>query len=320
MASQQAIRFSICIPAYKSQHLQACIQSILDQTVEDFELILLNDRSPQPVEEVVKGFSDPRIRYFCNEKNVGAYHLVQNWNKCMDLSQGEYLVIMGDDDLLEPNYLEEFLRLIERYPDLNVYHCRSQIIDEEGNTHLLTPSCPSFETVYDSIWHRLNQLRSNYISDYIYRREALIKQGGFYDLPLAWGSDDITAFIASAERGIAHSNEPVFKYRSHGMSISSTTSNGLVKLEADLGYENWLENFLQTPPESSRNSVIYSHLLRQQKQYMKQRKLYSITKILASQAIPNPLPWLKEREKFHLTARDIFVASIKSRALRNKNH
>lgn len=207
------VKFSICIPAFKSSFLQECIESILAQSSRDFELIILNDCSPQPVEEIVNKFTDPRIRYFSNEKNVGSFHLVDNWNKCLSLATGEFFLIMGDDDLLHPDYLLEFTSLIEKFPHLNVYHCRSKIINDAGETVRLTPALPAFEHVFDSIWQRLEQLRSNYISDYVYRSEALQAQGGFYKLPLAWGSDDITAFIASRFLGIAHTNRPVFEYQ-----------------------------------------------------------------------------------------------------------
>src|SRR5690606_26858445 len=191
--------YSICIPAYKSKYLKDCIQSILRQSLDNLELIILNDCSPEPVEEIALRFKDSRINYHKNPSNVGALNLVDNWNKCLSLAQGEFVMIMGDDDLLEPDYLEEFSKLIEAYPDLEVYHCRSKIIDDDGGTVMLTPSSPSYERVYDSIWHRLRQYRSNYISDYLYRTKTLKQRKGFYYLPLAWGSDDITAFIASGE-------------------------------------------------------------------------------------------------------------------------
>ncbi|MGZ3810617.1 MAG: glycosyltransferase family 2 protein, partial [Mucilaginibacter sp.] len=68
--------FTIAIPAYKSQFLEECIASILGQTCTDFELIIVNDCSPQPVEEIVNKFIDPRIHYSKNEVNIGAENLV----------------------------------------------------------------------------------------------------------------------------------------------------------------------------------------------------------------------------------------------------
>ncbi|WPR74576.1 glycosyltransferase family 2 protein [Algoriphagus sp. NG3] len=304
-------KFSICIPAYKSKYLQECIDSILRQTVGEFELIILNDCSPEPVEEISKKNQDPRIRYFKNEKNVGAYDLVDNWNKCLELATGEFIVIMGDDDRLATDYLEEFENLIQSYPALHVYHCRSKIIDDDGNDVLLTPALPAFEYVYDSIWHRLRQLRSNYISDYVYRTVALKSQGGFYKLPLAWGSDDITAFIASAKNGIAHSNKPVFEYRSNRLSITST-GNDLHKMMADLSYSDWLDDFLINNPPHPSEKVIYQHLLKEKGKYMQEKKRYTMMLSMRSNPLGKAKTWFSTKEKFGLSIKDISVSLAKS--------
>jgi glycosyltransferase involved in cell wall biosynthesis len=313
------VKFSICVPAYKSKFLEDCISSILDQSILDFELIILNDCSPEPVEEIVTSFNDTRIRYFKNEVNVGAEKLVDNWNKCLSLAKGEFIVIMGDDDLLETDYLKEFLKLIGNNPELGVYHCRSQIIDNEGNTKLLTPSCPAFEDVYDSIWHRLNQLRSNYISDYVYRTQSLIARNGFYNLPFAWGSDDITAFIASEPKGIAHTNKAVFKYRSHELSISSSSSNALGKLEADLGYSVWLQEFLKKKPTHLEDLTLYLHLVKNQADYMRKRKLFTMAKLMLSNPFSKLLTWIKVRKRLEISTKDILIAAVKSQILKKSN-
>ncbi|WP_134091968.1 glycosyltransferase family 2 protein [Olivibacter sp. XZL3] len=305
------VKYSICIPAYKSRYLKSCIESILQQTIRDFELIILNDCSPEPIEAIVQQFEDNRIQYLQNDHNVGAIHLVENWNKCLSLAKGEYIMIMGDDDELEPDYLQEFSNLIAAYPTLNVYHCRSKIIDDAGQLSMLTPACPAFEHVYDSIWHRLAQYRSNYISDFVYRVEPLRKQGGFYKLPLAWGSDDITAFIATGQQGIAHTNKPVFRYRSNALSITST-GNNLHKMEANLGYAKWLRSFLQKEPESPEMAVVHRYLVAKQGHFMRQRKRFTMALSMRHALLANFWLWLKHRRVFDLSLKDIVVASIKS--------
>jgi glycosyltransferase involved in cell wall biosynthesis len=309
------IKYSICIPAYKSRYLKECIQSILQQSLDNFELIILNDCSPEPIEEIVSEFQDSRINYFKNDVNVGALNLVDNWNKCLSLAVGEFVVIMGDDDLLEGDFLKEFSHIISEYPDLDVYHCRSKIINDNGETLMLTPSCPSYERVYDSIWHRLQQYRSNYISDYMYRTSTLRERGGFYFLPLAWGSDDITAFIATAEKGIAHSNRPVFNYRSNSLSITST-GNDLEKMNANLGYESWLAEFLSEKPVNAEDETVYRHLLANQKNYMQQRKIFTMSKSMIMNPVQKSLLWIKNRKRYGIAMKDVVMAMVKSRRMK----
>ncbi len=305
------VKFSICIPAFKSKYLDECLDSIFSQTEDDYELIILNDCSPEPIEEIVLKRTDSRIRYFKNEKNVGAFDLTDNWNKCLELATGEFIVIMGDDDRFAPDYLAEFSNLIKNYPDLAVYHCRSKIIDDNGRDVTLTPALPAFEHVYDSIWHRLRQLRANYISDYVYRTSALVTQGGFYKLPLAWGSDDITAFIASAEKGIAHSNRPVFEYRSNRLSITST-GNDLEKMTSDLEYGDWLKNFLRNHAPDPSEDVIYQDLLKAQADYIQKKKQYTMLLSMRGNPLKKVKMWIKHKEKFGLSIQDIAISFTKS--------
>lgn len=307
-------KFSVCIPAYKSHFLAECMQSILAQSLADFELIVLNDCSPEPVRQIVATFNDARIRYYENERNVGAMQLTANWNKCLALAQGEYLVMMGDDDRLEPDYLDEFARLIRDYPELDVYHCRSVVIDDRGEPLQLTPACPTYERVCDHIWHRLNQWRSQYISDFVYRTAALRNKGGFYPLPLAWGSDDITAYLACAEKGVAHTNRPVFNYRSNDLSITSS-GNDLEKMRANMQYAQWLRDFLENHVPHDTEKVVYRALVRQQEQLMRDRKRYTMALSMRSNTRAKFWLWYKHRKTLGLRFADILAAAIKSRGL-----
>lgn len=310
-------KFSVCIPAYKSRFLSECIQSILGQSYADFEVIVLNDCSPEPVEEIVRSFSDGRIRYYENERNVGAVRLTDNWNRCVALAEGEFVVIMGDDDRLEPDYLETFVALMAQYPGLDVYHCRSLIINDEGNAVQLTPAGPSFERVCDHIWHRLNQWRSQYISDFVYRTDALRSVGGCHALPLAWGSDDITAYRACGGKGMAHTNTPVFNYRSNRLSITST-GNDLEKMRANLLYAAWLRDFLANHTPHETEQVVYRNLIEQQDRLMRQRKQYTMALSMRRHRARRFWMWYRHRKEFGLQLRDIFVAAVKARGLANR--
>lgn len=250
------IFFSIGIPAYKGIYLEDCIKSILCQTCKNFELIIVNDCSPDPIDELVELFTDRRIRYYKNEKNTGAEQVVENWNKCLQYAIGDFFILMGDDDRLEPDYLAEFLNLINQYPDLDIYHCRSVVINENSEPVKYTWSCPQYESTYDYIWHCLSLKRNQYVSDFVYRTEALRGIGGFFRLPLAWATDYLTAFIISGEKGIAHTHLILLNYRQSSYNITSTASIDL-KRSAMVQFEHWLENFLQKEPVHSHDKVIY---------------------------------------------------------------
>lgn len=117
------MKFSIGIPAFKSRFLKENIDNILKQTFSDFELIIVNDASPEDIDSIVNGYNDKRIRYYKNETNFGAVNVVDNWNKCLSLAKGEFFLLMGDDDKLMPNCLEEYDKLIKNIPNV-IYSIR----------------------------------------------------------------------------------------------------------------------------------------------------------------------------------------------------
>lgn len=295
------IKFSIGIPAFKDQFFKKCIESILNQTYSNFELIIVNDCSPKDLSSIVKQFNDERIKYFENEKNTGAVQVVNNWNKCLERATGDFFVLMGDDDMMAPNYLEEFEKLINKYPDLDVFHCRTIIIDENDKPKILTTSWPEFETVYENIWHRLTGKRKQYISDFVYRTQHLNENNGFFYLPLAWGSDDITTFRACGEKGIAHTNKPVFKYRSNNYSITST-GNSTVKMQATVSYFDWLYNFLnQSEPQNYLEKITHIHLQKGFERYFEIKKINILISSISSGLIKNTFSWIKQKKRFDLT-------------------
>ena len=148
------MKFSILIPAYKSNFLYECIESVLVQTYIKFELIIVDDDSPNNIYEIVTMFNDSRIKYYRNHKNCGALNVVDNWNKCLSYATGDYVICMGDDDILCENCLEEYKKLIDKYPSLNVFHGRTEIINEKSEFVRLTEARPEYESVYSLIWHR----------------------------------------------------------------------------------------------------------------------------------------------------------------------
>ncbi len=251
--------FSICLPTYKALFLKECLDSILQQTYLHFELIILNDHSPEPVIDIINLYKDERIRYYCNDKNVGAEKLVDNWNHCLNLAKGDFIVMMGDDDKMDPNYLEEFAEFIDKYPDLDVYHCRSKIINENSEFYSITPLVPEFETIYDYLWAYVKFDRQQYIGDFVYRTSAMKTKGGFYNLPLGWTSDFLTALIYCSDKGIAYTKSPVLNFRLSQYSISSS-GDILLKRKAELKYIDWIESFLNKDALNDQDKIIRSEI------------------------------------------------------------
>jgi len=226
-------KVSIGIPAYKPEFLEEAIASVLAQTFEDWELIVVDDCSPGDIRGIVGKFSDPRTRYYRNEKNLGAEDPSYNWDKCVSYAQGEFFCLLCDDDMYHPKFLEEMLKLAELFPDCNVFRARGQFIDRNGNVTSKYPSSPLWESCEDYIWHNSKGLRHQTVSEWMLRRQHIQGCGGYAHLPLAWTADVISMYQFSVEGGIASSYKILVTFRNSGLNISSySDANVLPKLDA----------------------------------------------------------------------------------------
>lgn len=127
---------SICIPTFRrAQLLKEAIMSVLQQReFNNFEILIVdNDDDELYATEIVSylnELNDPRIRYYINTKNIGVFG---NWNRCIELALGEWMTILGDDDLLFDNYLSSLTHELEMDNSLTRIECRYQIFSNSQN-------------------------------------------------------------------------------------------------------------------------------------------------------------------------------------------
>ena len=257
-----SIQFSILLPTFKSRFLKESIESVLVQTYTNWELIIVNDASPEDIDSIVEAYDDPRIHYCKNKKNIGAKRLVDQWNYCLSWAKGEYVICMGDDDRLKPNCLEAYMQLISRYPDVAILHGQTDIIDEHGQLLRHTPLRPEIESAISMLYHRYVDRRPQFIGDFCYKTCDLRAWGGYYNLPYAWGSDDISALRAADLYGIANTKEVVFEYRDNTASITRQP-HVIGKLCAIVKESIWIGNYLRKPAHNEQDKQYRNYLRRQ---------------------------------------------------------
>lgn len=112
-------KVSVLVPIYrtKEEYLREAIESILNQTFADFELLLLDDCPEDSREAIVKSYDDPRIVYAKNERNLG---ITLSRNKLIDLAKGEYLAVFDHDDVSLPTRLEKEVAYLDAHPEVGV--------------------------------------------------------------------------------------------------------------------------------------------------------------------------------------------------------
>lgn len=111
-------KVSVIMPVYNGgKHLGEAIQSILDQSFRDFELIIINDGSTDNSEQIILGYNDPRIQYVKNNENL---RLIKTLNKGLDLARGEFIARMDQDDIANPERFTKQVSIFENNHDVGV--------------------------------------------------------------------------------------------------------------------------------------------------------------------------------------------------------
>src|SRR5688572_27397135 len=112
-------KVSVIIPSYNSAaYMDEAIQSVLNQTFENFELIIVDDCSPDNTDSVVQKYlGDKRVSYYKNSSNLG---LGGNWNKALKYAKGDYIKFLCSDDKFHPQLLEKFVVIMDEYPQVSL--------------------------------------------------------------------------------------------------------------------------------------------------------------------------------------------------------
>jgi len=254
------------LPAYKAKFLKSAIQSILNQTYTNFELIIVDDCSPEGLEKIVKLFDDPRIKYFKNEINIGGANLVDQWNHCLQFANGEYLVLASDDDLYEPEFLSSGMTIMGTYPNLDIVHSPIKIINEKNEIIGLDGFIPEYSSKIEFVFHWLNATVFTCIGNYLFK-SSKIKELKFIDFPSAFGSDTASV-IQMTDNGMGSIGSRAFNFRISSIHLSSNLGKIDDKLSANTQLFNWFKN-LTFPNAENEIDKYCLHEIRWEKLYAK---------------------------------------------------
>lgn len=240
---------TIAIPAYKTRFLKQAIQSAINQTYKNVEIVIVNDASPEDVGEIVSSFEDKRIRYYVNEKNIGGQDPAENWNKCLEYANGEFFSLLCDDDFYENFFIEEMIELWKSYPKVSVFRSRVKMVDSDNNIIDLYPSSPSWESAMDYLWAKVSRNRIQTISEFMLKTSVMKEVGGYKNMPKAWCADEMSILTFAQKGGVAHSNRLAVSFRMSGDNISSSKGKYVIdKIRAQIIYSDWIRGFIKEEP------------------------------------------------------------------------
>ncbi len=125
---------SVCLPVYNGERfLSAAIESVLGQTFDDFELVVVDDNSSDRSAEITADFAcrDSRVRLYHNDTNLGLFF---NYNKCMELSAGRYIKPFAQDDLLCQSALARMVQELDTRDNVSLVACTREYVDAQGQS------------------------------------------------------------------------------------------------------------------------------------------------------------------------------------------
>lgn len=124
-------RVSVVIPNYNhARYLPARIESVLRQSFQDFDVLILDDASTDDSHQVIKRYVGGRVRFHPNERNSGS--TFAQWNKGFLETTGEYVWIAESDDEADPRFLEKLVAMLDAHRSASFAFCQATLIDEHS--------------------------------------------------------------------------------------------------------------------------------------------------------------------------------------------
>ncbi len=233
-------RVSVVMAAYNvGRYLSQAVDSILAQTLADFELIVVDDASTDATRSVLESYSDPRIRALYNPSNLGQS---VSRNKALAAAHGNYIAILDADDIALPTRLEKQAEWLDRHPEIGLLGSYAVTIDEQGNEHARWDYSPTDDAAIK--WAIL--FTNVFIHSSVMMRKSLVNQTGGYSneesIRRAFVEDYELLSRLSRCAQAAILPEVLVKYRIHPQSASIHTAAEQRRRVEDVARRNmaWL--------------------------------------------------------------------------------
>jgi glycosyltransferase involved in cell wall biosynthesis len=219
---------AIVIPYFKLTFFEETLRSLANQSDQRFKVYIGDDASIENPSDLLEKYKAKfEYDYHRFEENLGGISLTQQWDRCIALSADEdWIMILGDDDLLMENVVETFYEnLFEiNKEESNLVRFASKLIDGTGEICSDVFLHPKLETAKTSYWRKLKRKTRSSLSEYIFKRNTYL-QFKFRQYPLAWNSDDMAWLMFSNFKDIYTINSTVVLVRQSQLSISGKKDN-----------------------------------------------------------------------------------------------
>ncbi len=166
-------KVSVLLSVYNDEkYIGEAVDSILSQTLKDFELLIIDDSSTDKTRDIISAYKDPRIRLVKTKNNIG---ITKSLNKGLGIARGKYIARLDSDDISCPDRLEKQLICIESNKNYAMVGSRTEVIDESGK-HI---QYWNQEEIPELIFYTLSYRNCLTSSSVMFDKEIVISLGGY---------------------------------------------------------------------------------------------------------------------------------------------
>jgi len=212
--------FSVILPVRNGgKYLPLCVKSILAQTYQGFELVILENQSTDGTSKWLQALEreDSRVKVMPSKTPLS---MEENWKRILSVPKKKFMTVIGHDDLLEPNFLEEINTLVRDKPEVNLYQTHFRLIDSEGKLIRYCMPIPKYETAAEFLAARMAEIRDSFGTGYVMLSEQYDKVGGIPSFGSLLYADDALWLSLMGSSYKVTSPRACFSYRLHSKSVS----------------------------------------------------------------------------------------------------
>lgn len=193
----------------ETEHIRTAINSILSQSLGDFELIIVDDGSTDDTVEIIESYDDDRIHLLCNETNVG---LTVSLNRALKAASGRYVARQDADDISESDRFERQVKFLEEHDEITLVGTDATLIDADGRTRdYRRVFCrPDFDSLLEK-----NDIIHGSV---MIKRDVLADIGGYNEF-FRYGQDYELWLRLAKQYKIANISAPLYRLRIHNRSV-----------------------------------------------------------------------------------------------------
>lgn len=259
-------KVSIILPNYNhAPYLERRVQSILNQTYQDFELIYLDDASTDNSNEIIEKYADdPRIQIITNQTNSGSPF--KQWNKGIRHATGEYIWIAESDDYSHEQQLKTLVERLDQNPSVGLAYCRSWLIDQNDKTicscrdWVLNPDKKRWES--DFVNSGIDECSKYMVyenailnaSSVVMRREVYEK-AGYADESMRLCGDWLQWVKILLQSDIAYVSTPLNYYRYHFKTVRRQADLDGLSIEENYKVISFILNHTNCPSDITEQTL-----------------------------------------------------------------